>query len=422
MANRAAQELQAITQGANQVEDAATALERITPDMPRSGAETPQAEFGTAEAVAAGVLASVIMGPVGAVLVGGAQGWLKKKSDQSLLDRAAAEQSVLSDASDIYTTQLASYRDTATNPNDLEQIDTMQTSLEVAQEFMGSADPALRAKGVQIMNQVDQSMNGYARTQETDRVAAEVQRNADVRQLGLDNYARYENMQTKFDTESAPWLARKEAANIALQALQEGTPAQLHSAMILFNKTLDPNSAVLGEERDAIAGMGSMLDSAYNFFGEKFTGQTLNADQRRELGKAIMTITDESTQFQSQREARYQQRAVEDLAPEYADRFSLIQDTPAADPLDIPDDAKKAIQDAPGLLGERAERVGQFVLEDLESARQDAIEATTGAVGAARDFLANTGEKITETGEDILKRVPTIEGLAVPGIGSRPTN
>lgn len=392
MANRAAEELKALDQDVNQVEDAATALERIMPDEAAQQAPGDDAEFGTPEAIATAVFASVLLGPVGGVLVGGAQGWLKKRSDQALLDKIADQQNILTSAGDIYSDQLSAFRASAVNDNDLEQVDKMQSSLDVAREFMGSADKELRSQGVAIMNGVNQEMNGYARNQETDRVALETQIKADKRQLGLDEYSRYASMQTDFDTQSAPWLSRKEAGATVIASLNGGSAAQIHAAMILFNKTLDPNSAVLGEERDAISSFGTLLDTVYNFFGEKFTGQKLNADQRRDIGKATLTILEQSTEFQLAREGRFAERAIDDLPVEYLDRFSLVDDTPGADPLNIPPDAKNVIASVPSMVGETRERFEQFIVKEGDMATAQAANDAR----AIRDYLGDVGDMTSD--------------------------
>lgn len=396
MANKAAQELQAITQEVVEVEDAAVALAKLKGDDEVEQAPDGEAKFPAAEAIATGVLASLVLGPIGGLLVAGAGGWLKKQGDQKILDKISAEQNVLNSAGDIYADQLSSFIGTAANANDREQIGAMQTTLDVAREFITSADAGLRDQGAQMMQGLDADMNGYARNQEEDRIAVEAAVKADKRQLGIDGYNRYKPMQDDFDAQSAPWLARKEAANIALSALQGGTAAQIHAAMIMFNKTLDPNSAVLGEERNAITDMGSLLDTAYNFFGEKFTGQKMNAEQRRELGAAILDIQDQSTQFQLAREGRFAERAADDLPAEYIDRFTLVDNTPGAEPLNIPDDFKQVIEETPSLLGEGAERLGQEIVKQADKHTAE-FKRDMGAIG---DFLSNAGAVVGETIEE----------------------
>jgi len=394
--------LMSFSQLGEEAEDAQTVLDRTRPEQDETPADGT-ADFGTAEAIATAIVGTVLLGPVGGILLGGAQGWLKKKSEQSVLDRIASEQNVLTESVDVYQDQLNDFKSTATNENDFEQIGVMEAGLTTARKFMLSADPELRARGIQIMGGVNSEMNRYAGVQETQSIAADAL-DAQLRvELDDNQYSRYTALQTDFDNQSAGYLVRKQAVNTAIAALQSGTAADIHAAMILFNKALDPRSAVLGEERTAITEMGSALDSAYNFFGEKFTGQKLNAQQRRELGAAILRINDTSEEFQMRREAIFTSRAIAANLPEqYLDKFRLVENLPGAEPLDIPKDLLDRTLEA-----DRAARDKQSMLIG------DAVDAT---------FVQT--EKLMQDAADFWKATKPSFNRALSGgpRGNRPTN
>lgn len=409
MANKAAANLAALNQDIDEIEDAATALARISPDNATQQAPGDTAEFGTPEAIATAVFATVLLGPIGGILVGGAQGLLKKQSDQKLLETLANEQSLLNTSLDIRSDQLTAFRDSAVNANDLEQIEVMQTKLDVANEYIKGGNPEQAAA---IMQGLDTDMQTHARNQETDRVAFEAEVKADKRQLGLDTYARYDGMRNTYDAQSAGWIARQEAIKIGRGALMTNNPAMLNTAMVMINKAIDADSAVLQGEKDSTAAMGTLWDKAQNILNQVGDGAQLTASQRRQFGEAFDQIDDISTAIQLRIDQRAQKRAVEDLIPKYADRFNLVGEMAPREPLNIPNDAKDEIQNMPADIGEK---IGRFLADqwDKEKALQtDNIQAIT-------DFVRNTGGAIGDTAEEVLKRFQQTQVI----LGTRrPTN
>jgi hypothetical protein len=384
-----------------QAEDAGAALDRLEPDpadqvIPEAD-DDGQAKFGTPEAIATAVVAGFILGPVGGLLVGGAQGLLKRRADQSILDRMADEQNAITDAVAVYDDQLAVFRESATNQGDLEQIGAMEADRTAALAMLKSGSPDLQSIGMQGFQKFQENLQAYGQRQETQQIAADAL-DAQLRvELDEREYSRYTGLQSSFDAQSQPYLDRAQAGETALAALQNGSPADLHAAMILFNKTLDPNSAVLGEERTAITDMGGWLDSAYNFVQGAANGKQLNATQRRDLGETILRIMDTSSQFQLQREAGFSDEVNDaNLPVKYHDNFRLVSNVPAGEPFDVPQDllektleADQAARDKQSmLLGDAADAVGT----GLDNASMAIGDFADSAVEAKERFMQGLAE------------------------------
>ena len=394
------QNIQRLNEGADDlknVEDTRNVLARSTQEKTGRGSErVPQSDeegnalFGTPEAVATALFGSLILGPVGGVLLGGAQGWLKKNSDQAILDQLADERNVLTKAGDVYTERLGVLKAGATNDNDLEQVADMEGRVTAAKEFMLSADDKMQAHGVAMLASVDQDMSEYTIRQETQLIAAEAEEARQRVELDDRQFSRFTGMQSDFTNESAGYLAVSQSVNTALAALQSGTPADLHAAVVLVNKALDPESVVRAEEARAFGNMGSRFEKTANLILNEFTGATLTANQRRELGGLLMSIKDESTRFQLSREGRFSDQVIDaDLPNKYHDNFRLVENVPSSITLDIQADAlDKTRATAAAVTGAIADAPEAVRSAFEEFVNTDRGEAET--IGAAFDLLNPT--------------------------------
>jgi hypothetical protein len=117
--NTAAEELQSLLSMQGEAQDTAANLAKLeearTQFIARGGDE---ADFALPEAVATAVGVGWLLGPVGGLLMGVAQGILTKKERQNYLDNYAADMGVLSETNDIFNNELDRLAMSVTNPND----------------------------------------------------------------------------------------------------------------------------------------------------------------------------------------------------------------------------------------------------------------------------------------------------------------
>ena len=337
MASKAQLELQGLldmqASGQAQASNSQKLLDaRNDPELVGSG----DAKFALPEALATAVGAGWLLGPVGGLLMGVAQGILGKKEQQSAIDAYAQDMGVLAETNDVFNDELDRLALSVTNENDLEQLSAMQTQKDAALQMMASASPELQARGSDMLGDFSARLNDYTLTQETQRIEAEAYDAQLKRELDDTQYSRYNSSIDSFRRESAPYEGVMQATDIALDALANGTPADLWAASILVNKALDPASIVRESEREALAGLGSLWDQANIMMEKARSGETLLPQQRKELSALLYSIRETGTQHQLARESRYSDEINDiGLPAKYHDNFRLATTVPAAAPGDM---------------------------------------------------------------------------------------
>lgn len=335
--NRAQDELQDLLSMQDQSASAQDNLHKLQEARSGFGKRvTADAEFAGPEALVTAIGAGWLLGPVGGLLMGLAQGIIGKREQQAALDSYAQDMGVLEDTNSVFNDELDRLAMTVTNPNDLEQLSAMQTQKDAALRMMSSASPELQRKGSELLSDFSARLNNYALTQETQRIEAEAADGQLRRDLDQEQYSRYKSSIDKFRTESAPYEAVMQATDIALDALANGSPADLWAAGILVNKALDPASIVRQEEAEAVGKLGSMWDEAQVIMEKARSGKTILPAQREELSALLYAVRETGTQFQLAREARYSDEITDiGLPAKYHDNFRLARTVPAAAPGDM---------------------------------------------------------------------------------------
>ena len=330
--NRAQDELQSLLMMQGQAQDSAANLAKLEESrsqfVARGGAP---ADFALPEAMATAVGAGWLLGPVGGLLMGVAQGILGKRERQNALDQYADDMGVLSETNDIFNDQLDRLALTAKTPEDLEQLSVLQAQKDAALRMMSSASPELQEKGSALLSDFSTRMNDYSVTQESQQIAADAYDAQMKRELDGEQYSRYNSSIASFRAESAGYEGVMQATDIALDALANGTPADLWAAGILINKSLDPTGVVRQEEAEAVGKIGSLWEKANVLMEKARSGQTMLPEQRQELSDMLYRMRESSTEFQLAREARYSDE-VDDigLPMKYHNNFRMATSVPAS--------------------------------------------------------------------------------------------
>jgi hypothetical protein len=330
--NTAAEELQSLLSMQGEAQDTAANLAKLEEARTQFIARGIDVDdFALPQAVATAVGVGWLLGPVGGLLMGVAQGILAKKERQNYLDNYAADMGVLSETNDIFNNELDRLAMSVTNPNDLEQISALQTQKDAALRMMSSASPELQQQGSQMLSDFSTRMNDYALTQETQRIESEAFEAQLARELDNTQVSRYKESVGNFRAESAGYEGVMQATDIALDALANGTPSDLWAAGILINKSLDPTGVVRQEEAEAVGAIGSIWEKANVLMEKARSGQTMLPEQRKELSNMLYRMRESSTEFQLAREARYADE-IDDigLPAKYRDNFRLATTVPAS--------------------------------------------------------------------------------------------
>ena len=393
MANKAAAALASLaSMGGNiaQLEDGNTALNRLEPDQNIRGATPVQdddkgeAKFGTAEAIATTVLSSLILGPVGGLLLGGAQGWLKKQADQTILDQIATEQNVLTDAAATYDDVLQQAKDSATSEEDLAQIAVLEAQRSASIDLMTSGDVALRDQGLEAFAKFEAGLQAYSTLQETQQIAED----AEQTRLGVELTARqlssYNKSIDSFRSESSLFEATMQSTNQALIALESGSPADIWASSILMNKALDPESVSRESESAAVQAQGTRIEKWQARANKELsTGSGMSAETRRLYKNLVRDIQANVTGFQLAREARFMDEAIDNELPDhYLDNFRLASTLPNIETFHIPDDEPTTVD---------------TVAAKVESV----IDAAANPKETARNMLDDMRLGVTDTMEEL---------------------
>jgi len=356
MPNKAAQELESLlalqNDAADDVSNAAK-LREARHDFIMQGQD--EADFAWPEGIATAVAAGWVLGPVGGLLMGLAQGILGKQEQQAAIDEYLADTGAMRETSKVFYDQIDRLALTATNDNDLEQLSAMQTEFDAAMQMMASASPELQSQGAQMLSAANDRLNQYTVRQEEQRITAEAADAQLKRDLDDQQYTRFKAMNDDFRAESAGYEDVMRATQDALTALENGTPSDLWAAGILINKALDPTGVVRQEEAEAVGALGSIWDKANVFMEKARSGQTMLPEQRQELMGLLMNIRGNASEYQLAREARYADMADDaELPAKYRDNFRIVSSVPAS---------------VPGPL----KNVATAPTEDIERAARDAI-------------------------------------------------
>lgn len=375
--NKAAQDLANLNQASQGVRDqasreAAAATERgSTAGMQVVDGE---AEFALPEALATGVAAGWLLGPIGGIALGITQGILGKNAKQNALDQFAEEQDVISGVSDTIGDELTRMEQTARNADDLDQVSTMRTQKDAAIQFMTSASPRLQEQGAKMLDALSAEMTDYSDRQETQRIADEELDAQLRRELDDQQYDRFNSIKVRFDRDSGEYEATVGAVNTAMAALNEGTPAQLHAASVLVNKALDPTGVVRPEEAEAFGKLAGLRDRLAVQIEKLANGKTLLPQQARELQGLLGTIKGQAEEIQLAREARYLTELDDAGVPQkYWDNFTLVESVPAVAPATIPEtgeDAPAAERAADAITGPVTDALENTFGPDATSERQ----------------------------------------------------
>ena len=285
-----------------------------------------EARFAAPEALATAVGAGFILGPVGGLLLGAAQGILGKRMEQSQLDAIAAEQSAYDDVDARARETIERALASATNPQDVEQLATMATQQAAARRMLASPIPQIQQQGAALQSQIFAEQRAYAVRQEEQAIAAHAQEEAGRLAMGDRNYSRYTNSRDNFMKESAPYLEVRNATVNLMGALDRGTAVDQYAAVKMLEKALDPASIVRPEEQEAWGNLGSALDRAGTFVERLRSGKSLSPEQIRDIRTLALGIERQSYEMQAEREARYLDEITDIGLPDrFHDNFRLAR-------------------------------------------------------------------------------------------------
>ena len=287
--------------------------------------EPKKAKFGKEVALATAVLGSVLLGPVGGILLGYAQGALAKKEKQGLINRYSKTENVHDTSSKIYDDNIKALVFGASE-EDRDQLFTMQAMKNSAVALSKSGIPQLQEQGGKLMAKAWEAIDAFAVTNKKQKIEAQVKSDELTRALGKEGKADYDKSISVFRAESASYIKVQLSTANLINALNRGRPVDQLAAVKLMEKTLDPQSVVRGSEAEAYGRLGSSLQQWDGFKNRLATGETLLPQQSREMRELALSIYDEVYKLQLAREIRFSDEITDKEIPiKYHNNFRIAE-------------------------------------------------------------------------------------------------
>lgn len=335
---------------------------------------------------------------------------------RSALEQAALDQKTVASAFERFQDQQRQLMEL--NPADHEQLSTMGSQMELAHDYLMSANPDLQRLGATIAGKVVDAQQAYATTNEAQRIA-----------LGDEKWSRFQQIGDDLRQDSLPYQQQARAWGAVNASLQNNSAAGDLALVYGAMHVIEPGSAVQqGELANAAnaAGVPDFVITAYNRLLRD--GERLTPEERKQFYTLARDVMKNANGQQLERNSRaidagragdigepYLQNLGSPIAPLGEPRTEFgTQAPPAAAPGADPN------------VDSRARRVGDSLREGVTSAAGSALDFAKGI------FNVNPNEAPPATspppsGESFqgvpVERDGTARGVYVPrGFRTRPTN
>lgn len=249
-----------------------------------------------------------------------------KRMRENALAQAAEEEAIWRDTDSSLREELARQRGATTNPDDLAQLRTLETQMDMAGRMRSSSNPKLMEAGVQLVGKIADEQRAFNDRQETQRIAEETRLASIEREVGQEAFTRMQGIADDLRNESGSFLKQREQWGTVNAALSLPPSAASDMALIFsFMKVLDPQSVVREGEFATAANAGGVPDimmTAYNNLLRD--GQRLTADQRKSFYDQARQMYLTGAEAQRERNGRYLERArASDVPEKYHDSLTI---------------------------------------------------------------------------------------------------
>ncbi|MEX2125464.1 MAG: hypothetical protein WD795_16340 [Woeseia sp.] len=277
--------------------------------------ELPKAKFGLPEGLATAIGAGFILGPIGGLILGGAQGILSKRDKQSALDAMAAEQESQA-MMDMQFNLEIDEQITNALPKDVEQLKTIQSAYNMSSKMMQSQFEDTRASGIKLREQALTERMAFAQRNEAELIAGQQREENAEREMGTQAWERLNTVSDDLHRESAPFLEQRSAYGRVMASAAE--PSAAGDLALIFNymKILDPGSVVRESEFATAANTGAVDERTRGIYNKLLTGERLTDVQRGDFVARSGALFKQAVSDQTERNTRYLSRAKEGGVPD----------------------------------------------------------------------------------------------------------
>lgn len=361
--NKAQEELEGLLAMQGDAQDSAANLAKVQ-DARRQFASTgaDDADFALPEAGATAIAAGFLLGPIGGLAMGLAQGFLIKNERQNIIDQVNAENEQLALADQIVFEEFDRAALAAQNPEDVRQISALQTEYSVARRV---GDP-------ERMQSAIAGLTEFEAKNEEQRIAAEEFDAQMRRDMDQETYNRHRSLLGDFQAESGNFEAQQATANNILESMNKGDGASVTAALATLPLLVNPDAGATTEaEVEIWQKIGGTVDGLIGRVQKELGTGGLTDPTRREIIEVTQQYKRNSIAFQQAREARYGRAiSTENIPDKYRAQYNLSGQLPV-------------VQQGGFIRGEELQEGSENNVADL------AVEtAQTGARGV-KDFVTS---------------------------------
>ena len=275
--------------------------------------------------IATAVAAGFLLGPVGGLAMGIAQGIVTKRERKNQLDRMAEETNAYNDIDETLNNEINRLTSVATSEEDIAQLQTLRTRKDIAMRGMISGSPTLNRAGMEELSKVNGLLTSFAENQEAQRIEKEAY-NAELRRaLDEQGYQRHNDIQNDFEVEAAVYNNLVNKTNLAIEALNGGNTAEVKTAIKSIEQALEPGAIVRDADIDRLTNLGTFIQGVTGWLDKQVTGAEISPGAKDQLYDLLGTIVNNERSYFSQREEYYYERLKDAQVPEkYWDQYNLV--------------------------------------------------------------------------------------------------
>lgn len=310
--NKAAEELQSLvdaTQEMTGLQDSAAVLRNLEKERGQHVRDKDgnNASFDMPNALATGIGAGFILGPIGGAVLGIAQGFLGKKAEQNLLDEAAKQSNVMRDAIDAARMQITGQYSQELSDRDKAILDDQMNRLATAEDMLFSGSVDMRENGAIMFDGVTKDHTTWLDTQEKQKIAE----NALIRETDRQTVADFRSDLATYDAQTENFASIEQRTRSIIENMNQGDPVSVLSALSQMPLAINDAAGAMTDGEFALwQEVGGWADGWIGKIEKELAGGGgMTEDTRREIIAEAEDLRRRNSAFQTMRDGRYKGRA-----------------------------------------------------------------------------------------------------------------
>ena len=249
MANDALRALEDLDRMGQQGQAAAANSQKLMEERsrPETVSDGQQAKFALPEALATAVGAGWVLGPVGGILMGVAQGILIKNEKQQALNAYLADTDALNNTKSIIDNEFDQADLEALTDADRQQISGFRTMSDMGMAMSKSPYPDTAQRGAAMITESANLLDQFRATNESQMIAAKAADDQLRRDLDNETYTRHRGLLGDFGGRIGDFDQSIATADNIIEAVNKGDGASLTAALATLPLLVNPSAGATTE-------------------------------------------------------------------------------------------------------------------------------------------------------------------------------